>query len=67
MSNETLPAYAALKEACEQVGLQVVGTTCDGGVIVAADLETTKRAVEVFGGRRVPLQPGLTIVYGPRS
>lgn len=67
MSKETLPAYTALKEACENAGLEVVGTTCDGGVIVAADLEATRAAVEVFGGRRVPLQPGLTIVFGKRS
>lgn len=66
MSNETLPAYTALKEACENQGLEVVGTTCDGGVIVEASLEDAK-VVEVFGGRRVPLQPELTIVYGKRS
>lgn len=66
MSKETLPAYAALKEACETAGLQVVGTTCDGGVIVNASLENTKRAVEVFGGRRIPLQPDLTIVFGAK-
>ena len=66
MSKETLPAFAALKEACEIAGLQVVGTTCDGGVIVEASLEEARK-VEVFGGRRVPLQPGLTIVFGKRS
>lgn len=66
MSKETLPAYAALKEACEALCLPVVGTTCDGGVIVEASLEEARK-VEVFGGRRVPLQHDLTIVFGKRS
>lgn len=65
MSNETLPAYAALKTDCENVGLNVVGTTCDGGVIVDVPWQEA-RAVEGFGGRLVPLGE-LTIVFGKRS
>lgn len=65
MSEETLPACAALTEACRGAGLHPVGTTCDGGVICDDTLEGA-RAAERFGGRPVPLGRK-TIVYGARS
>lgn len=64
MSKETLPAYAALKEACEDAGLHPVGTTCDDGVICEDALKVAQAA---GFGRVVPLQAGLTIVYRERS